>query len=401
MKQFIKEYLSHRQKQKRNPLQSHRDEQKKTLLSVMVCFALIIVLLLLPTGFEEAGASVPEGQERVAVKVLEVDDSNIKDTGLVKSGDQTCVVELLQGTHKGEVYTGVNLLSGSLEQDKIFQAGDKALVLVSSNDGDVNFVSMIDHYRIHYEIWLLLAFFLLLFIFAGLTGIRAILSFIVTILIIWKVLVPFCLKGYNGILIGTIITIVLTILIIALVFGFDKRCLAASVGSIAGTLVTCVMGIFCTQLFHIHGAVMSFSESLLYSGYQNLNLTEIYMAGIFIASSGALMDLSVDITAAVHEILEKRPELSWFKATKSGMQIGKATMGTMTTTLLLAYSGGYIALLMVFMAQGTPIINIVNYKYVAAEIVHTIVGSFGLVLAAPFTAIAAGYFLTYKKKSNL
>lgn len=99
------------------------------------------------------------------------------------------------------------------------------------------------------------------------------------------------------------------------------------------------------------------------------------MASIFIGSSGAMMDLSVDIAAAVNEVVTKRPDLSRFEAMMSGMRVGRAAMGTMTTTLLLAYSGSYIALLMVFMAQGTPMINVFNYKYVASEVIHTIVGS--------------------------
>lgn len=77
--------------------------------------------------------------------------------------------------------------------------------------------------------------------------------------------------------------------------------------------------------------------------------------------------------------------------------MGRAAMGTMTTTLLLAYSGGYISLLMVFMAQGTPVDHILNYKYVAAEVLDTVVGSFGLVTVAPFTALMAGMLLTGKK----
>lgn len=108
------------------------------------------------------------------------------------------------------------------------------------------------------------------------------------------------------------------------------------------------------------------------------------------------MDLSVDITSAIHEVVEKKPEISWIEAAKSGMNVGRAAMGTMTTTLLLAYSGGYITLLMVFMAQGTPIDHILNYKYVAAEILDTVVGSFGLVTVAPFTALTAGILLTRK-----
>mgnify|MGYP000764734135 CR=1 FL=1 len=152
------------------------------------------------------------------------------------------------------------------------------------------------------------------------------------------------------------------------------------------------MGMLFTDLFQIHGAVMAYSESLLYAGYQDLNLTRIFMASIFIGASGAIMDLSVDITSAVYEVVEKRPDLSWWEAARSGMNVGRAAMGTMTTTLLFAYSGGYVALLMVFMAQGTPLSNIFNYKYVAAELIHTVIGSFGLVTVAPFTALCAGLF---------
>lgn len=143
---------------------------------------------------------------------------------------------------------------------------------------------------------------------------------------------------------------------------------------------------------------MAYSESLLYAGYQDLNLTQIFMSGIFIGASGAMMDLAVDITSAVNEVIEKKPDISWREAARSGMNVGRAAMGTMTTTLLLAYSGGYIALLMTFMAQGTPIDNILNYKYVSAEILDTIVGSFGLVTVAPFTALTSGILLTGKKK---
>ena len=139
------------------------------------------------------------------------------------------------------------------------------------------------------------------------------------------------------------------------------------------------------------------SESLLYSGFQHLDLTAIFMSSIFIGASGAMMDLSVDITSAIYEVVEKKPDISWKEAAKSGMNVGRAAMGTMTTTLLLAYSGGYITLLMVFMAQGTPIDHILNYKYVSAEILDTVVGSFGLVTVAPFTALTAGILLTRKK----
>lgn len=367
--------------------------RKRNWLSSVICLVLISVLLLLPTGFENAGAGRLESEERVPARIVSTDDSTIKDTGLIRSGEQNCQVLLLGGSHKGETHRAGNLLNGSLEQDKIFRPGETALALVSLDEETVASVSLIDHYRISGEILLLLAFFALLILFAGWTGLRAMLSFILSVLSIWKVLVPLCLNGANPILVGALMTAILTVLIISLVFGFNKITLAACVGAISGLIVTATLGILSTNAFHIHGAVMSFSESLLYSGFERLNLTQIFMASIFIGASGAMMDLSVDIAAAVNEVVAKRPDLSRFEAMMSGMRVGRAAMGTMTTTLLLAYSGSYIALLMVFMAQGTPMINVFNYKYVASEIIHTLVGSFGLVAAAPLTAAASGLLL--------
>ena len=104
----------------------------------------------------------------------------------------------------------------------------------------------------------------------------------------------------------------------------------------------------------------------------------------------------VDICSAVYEVVQKRPEISAREAIASGFAVGRAACGSTTTTLLLAYSGSYVALMMVFMAQGTPVGMMLNYKYVAAEIVHTVVGSFGLVTVAPLTAITSGLLLTGK-----
>ncbi|MDY4662276.1 YibE/F family protein [Pseudoflavonifractor capillosus] len=372
-----------------------RDPAKRRYYApVALCLLLIVVLMLLPTGYEDAVQY--QEADRCSALVVSVDNSTIIDTGLVRSGEQRCTLELLGGRFKGQTTVGVNMLNGSVEQDKLFSPGDKALVVVSFSEDSITNVTMIDHDRMGAEALLALLFAALLILFAGRTGIRAILSFVLTILMLWKVLVPLYLRGFNPILIGLAITLGLTILIISLVYGFDRRSLSAVSGASLGVLVTCLLGALFTDLFKIHGAVMQSSESLLYAGYQDLNLTRIFMASIFIGASGAVMDLSVDITSAVNEVVEKRPDISWKEAVKSGMNVGRPAMGTMTTTLLLAYSGGYVALLMVFMAQGTPVQHIINYKYVAAEIIHTVVGSFGLVTVAPFTALTSGWLLTRK-----
>ena len=101
------------------------------------------------------------------------------------------------------------------------------------------------------------------------------------------------------------------------------------------------------------------------------------------------MDLAMDIAAGVDEVAWHNPRLSFRELFLSGLRIGRSVVGTMTTTLLLAYSGGYLTLLMVFAAQGTPPVAFLNSTLVSAEMVKTLVGAFGLVLVAAFTALVA------------
>lgn len=373
-----------------------KDVHRRNTIPIVVTLIAIIILLYLPNKFQ---AKIYDNTERVAAKVLSTDESFIVNNGLIKVGDQLCNIEILQGKFKGKTTSGTNRLSGSLEQDKLFKVGDKILVTLDYTGNEIRVATLVDHYRINYEILLIGIFIIVLVSFAGIVGIKSILSFIFTVLAMWKVLIPLFLLGYNPVIVGIVTTLILICVIIGLVYGIDKKSLAAIGGSLAGSLVTCFMALFFVSKFKIHGAVMSFSESLLYSGYESLNLTEIFIASIFIASSGAVMDVAVDITSAVAEVVEKKPNITKLEAVRSGINVGRSIMGTMMTTLLLAYSGGYIGLLMVFMAQGTPIINILNLKYVSSEILHTLIGSFGLVTVAPFTALASGILLGSKKEA--
>ena len=375
-----------------------KDIHRRNTIPIIITLIAIILLILLPNKFPQ---KIYENTERVSARVISTDENFIVNNGLIKVGDQLCEIEILQGKFKGRTITGTNRLSGSLEQDKLFKAGDKVLVTVDYTGDTIRVVTLVDHYRLNYELLLVGIFVVVLVSFAGIVGIKSILSFIFTVLAMWKVLIPLFLLGYNPIIVGMVTTLILICVIIGLVYGLDKRSLAAILGSISGALVTCFMALFFVSKFKIHGAVMSFSESLLYSGYESLNLTKIFIASIFIASSGAVMDVAVDITSAVSEVVEKKPEITKLEAVKSGINVGRSIMGTMMTTLLLAYSGGYIGLLMLFMAQGTPIINILNLKYVSSEILHTLIGSFGLITVAPFTAIASGLLLANREKKTI
>lgn len=271
-----------------------------TLLPGLLLTAL---LLALPTGYE--GAVIYQGTEKVRATVLATNEDTVISTGLIQTGEQVCTLRIEEGLFKGREVQGANLLSGSLSQDKIFARGDSAFVVVSYQGDTVTSVTMIDHYRITWE-WVLALFFaLLLILFAGPGGVRALLSFVITVLAIWKVMIPTCLKGGNPLVMGLLLVALLTVVIIVFVYGYDRRSLVAVLGSMLGTVTACGLGMLFTHLLKIHGAVMSDSETLLYAGYQNLDLTNIFMASIFIGAAGAMMDLAVDITSGVSEVVRK------------------------------------------------------------------------------------------------
>jgi uncharacterized membrane protein len=353
--------------------------------------ALTLVLHFIPTGFEDRQ---PGESLRCRGKVIQVDDSQVRTFGVVTAGIQGLSLRLLDGPYAGRVVDAHNEMLGKMELDKRFAVGDTALVVLSLEGGEIAHAVAQDYYRLGVEGLLFGLFALLLLAFAGWTGAKALLSFVLSGYVIWKLLVPAFLRGHDPILVSLALVTLLVGVIIFLVGGITRRGMAAFLGSLLGIAATCLLALVFAGPFRVNGAVVPFAETLLFSGYAHLDLTRIFLASIFIACSGAVMDLSMDVATSLEEVLAADPGMGFGRALASGLRVGRVVVGTMTTTLLLAYSGGYITMLMVFMAQNIPMQSILNMNIVAAEIMITLVGSFGLVLVAPFTALAGAFLYT-------
>ena len=352
--------------------------------------AVVLAMAAVALCFLDLGpAHAPDLGTKERARVVATDDSAVERLGLLQTGPQKLEVEILSGAHKGERFTAYNQLRAQLELDKVFAPGDVALVaMVKDAKAGVTPLVAQDHYRIGWTVVLFGLFAVLLAAFGGVTGVMALFSFVFSCLAVWKLVIPLCLRGWNpmGVSFGAVT--VLTAVIMFLVAGFTRKGVAAFLGAILGVAASCAMAWIFTGLFRINGAVMPYSQALLYSGYSDLSLSEIFIGAVFLSSSGAVMDLAMDVASGMEEIAARRPDLSARELCASGMRIGRSVVGTMTTTLLLAYSGGYLTLMMAFLAQGTGPLDFINNPYVASEVVKTLVGSFGLVLVAPFTALA-------------
>ncbi len=341
----------------------------------------------------------PEGTKERA-RVLTVDNSQLVQLGLLHTGTQLLTVEVLSGRFAGETFPAANELRAQIELDKLFKPGDIALVgILNHAIPGKTMINAQDHYRLGWSAVLFGLFGVLLLLFGRLTGFKALLSFVFSCMVVWKVLVPLCMDGFPAMWLTIGCVTVLTAVIVFLVAGWTRKFLAAFAGSMLGVLSGCFLAALFTSLFKINGAVMPYSQALLYSGYEYLNLSDIYIGGIILASSGAVMDLGMDVAAGIEELSHHNPDLSSRELIASGLRIGRSVVGTMTTTLLLAYAGGYLTLMMAFAAQGTSPVDFINNPYVASEMVKTLVGSFALVLVAPFTAFAGGLIFGRTKAS--
>jgi uncharacterized membrane protein len=367
-------------------------KSKRDAVFTLVAGILTALMLGLPTGFE--GSAAPS--ERAKVKVVEVNNEKLKVIGPVRQGEQQLEVEIVSGRFKGQIHAASNNLIGKMELDKVFLPGDAAfavLNLTADTPPAVAYVQVIDHYRTGKTLFLAAVFIVATFVIMGWMGLKIVISFVFSAAALIRVLYPMILRGWDPIAGSLVIVTFITALIMFLVGGVTRRALAGFLGAMGGVFFTALLASVFTVWFKIHGAVRPFTETLLFSGFGHLNLARLFIAGIFIAASGAMMDLAMDIAAAMDEIKAQSPSITRRALMRSGFTVARQAAGTMSTTLLLAYSAEYTAMIMVFIAQGVPLENVLTMVWVSSEVVHTLTGCFGLVLVAPLTVFAGGMIL--------
>ncbi|MDR1288596.1 MAG: YibE/F family protein [Treponema sp.] len=373
-------------------------ESRRDVLFIAAAGILTLLMLVLPTGFEGAGQT--QGAEkvfpasRVKVRITEVNNEKLKIIGPVRQGEQQLEAEILSGRFKGQIYSTSNNMMGKMELDKAFVRGDTAFAVLNfSEDGEISYVQIIDHYRTGKTVFLCAVFVLATVIIMGWMGVKIVITFVFSAAALIRVLYPMVLRGWDPILGSLVIVTFITALIMFLVGGLSRRALAGFLGAMGGVFLTALLAFVFTFWFKIHGAVRPFTETLLYTGFGHLNLAHLFIAGIFIAASGAMMDLAMDVAAAMDEIKKQYPAIGRAALMRSGFTVARQAAGTMSTTLLLAYSAEYTAMIMTFIAQGVPLENVINMVWVSSEVVHTLAGCFGLALVAPLTVLFGGIIL--------
>lgn len=367
----------------------------------LTILALILGAIAAYYTFRAGGqARINPDAAEVKARVVTADNSDVRSSGLSHIGHQELTVTVLEGPFKGQTLPATTSLVGQTDLETLFMPGDVIIAAIIFQNGSIDHVRAVDLYRQNTLLLLFGVFVAALLIYAGIIGVKALISFVLTVFIIWEVLIQRILDGHNPLITTTLTLLLISAVIIFLVAGVNRKGISAYIGTISGLFVTLAVTFFFGNRTGLFGMTQPYVNNLIFSGYYNLDIRQIFYSAIILGASGACMDIAIDIAASMAEIKHKKPEITAVELTRSGFTVGRQVIGTMATTLLLAYSGGYLTLLMIFKVKAPSLMRMINLKIVAAEIMRTLVGSIGLVLVAPITAVVGGIIICGLIKKN-
>lgn len=308
-------------------------------------------------------------------------------------GEQLLEVEILTGKHKGETLQTYNYLSAYLNVDA--KAGSRIIVRLDYDDnGEAYIISVPNYDRAPVLIGLMLVFAALLIVIGRKKGVMALLGLAYTLASLWFVLIPMLLRGAEPVLISIIIVALTTVACLIMLTGFSRKTLCAVLGCVSGVAVAGIFAAIAGTISPLNGFNMSEAEELVLRAYDSeLHISGLFVSGILIASLGAVMDVAMSISSACWELRCVNPAMPRKELFRSGMNVGRDAMGTMTNTLILAFSGASVNMLLLFQVYDYPLIQIFNTDAMAMEVIRGIAGSIGIVLTVPLVAALSAWLM--------
>lgn len=372
-------------------------------LIMTVIFYIIIITTILFIAFVILKVSSNNRNNSNTTNAGEIYGKIIKISSKVENNNsQYCNVdiELLSGKYKGKIITVPNLVAGftstsQYNNQEYAKIGDEVIVYLNlDSNGNIKSAYIYEIVRDKYLFKLSLVFIILLILLGGIKGLKSIITLFLTGYTIIKILIPLILYGYNSIIVTSIICIILVIINLLVISGYNRKTLSAIIGTSSGVLVAGAIVIFLNSMIRVNGFTDEEIQSMInITQNNNINLTGIYFASVIMGALGAVMDVSMSIASAIFEIKEARHKITAIELIKSGLNVGKDIMGTMANTLILAYVGGSMYIIIMIMPYINSISTVLNQDIIAAEILKTLAGSIGLMIAIPITILASTFLI--------
>jgi len=331
-----------------------------------------------------------------SVSATSLDQKLLQHTGMV-SRRQIAEIEVTEGPFRGSTFLVPNEITDNPAYNVSIKPGQEVILSLAITGSGKPEVNISDYRREPALFGLLITFLAVFLFFGGRQGVKSLTGLIICVALIWLVLLPASLRGCNPLAVATVVCLASTVATMLASAGFSRKALAGMVGTaggvaIAGAAAQAVIqaapliGLSSEEAQILRSTMMS-RPPVFYSG--------LLAAGMLIGALGVIMDVGISIASSVWEISRADRSLTSRDLYRSGMNVGRDIMGTMTTTLVLAYTGGALPLML--LAAQMPSTKLVNLDLVATEITAALSGSLGLVCTIPLTALVASRLMSRRR----
>ncbi len=373
-----------------------REKWSIAALVVLAAAFLIACLILRPESGSEQGAEYVEYEKAVITEVLS--DSTQQDPASDGAwrGEQTLLAEIRSGQYAGEtmmVYNYVGPVYGVPLKE-----GDGASLSISTYADGNHTATVYEYNRIPALIGVVALFFLVTVLVGRGRGIRSFLGLAVTVVCLFGILFPLLMRGAPTLPTVFLVCAFIAAISFTILGGVHRKTVCAFLGTAAGTAIALVFGLLGQALARVDGLRLSDVQPLLQLRQTGtpLGLRGLLVAGIVVSALGAVMDVAMSISSALEEVHAANPSLKGRDLFRSGMNIGRDMVGTMTNTLILAFLGSSFTLILYLYSLGLSRYQLMTSAYAATEIISGVASSIGMILAIPLTALISSALLGRK-----
>lgn len=311
-----------------------------------------------------------------------------KESNIVR---QEVLVKITSGEYKNKDVIIVNTAYNSSWNKIIVKPSDRVLLWTTWTRGEFVDGYIKDFNRGTYLLYLTIFFFALLAIIGGKKGIKSIATLVLTGVVIIKIFIPLIIRGYSPLVVSVSVSVAITLFTLIIIGGINHKTISAIIGTTGGIALAGTITLIVGNLSKLNGVHTEGVEMLKYHPIGSLlDFEGLLFAGIILGALGATMDVSISVASAMEEIELSNPRIKVNKLIRSGMNVGKDIMGTMSNTLVLAYIGSAAPLLILFYLYEGSFQVFINSNTIATEVIRAMAGSIGLIFTIPITAITRG-----------
>lgn len=386
------------------PRHNFKQWLKDNRMSIIVlAAALVLFIVLRVIAAPEDAAPTTDGdyaeyENAVVTNVLS--DTTFADPTADNAlrGEQLLLAEVKTGRYKGETLQVSNyvgpLYGGSVE------VGDGVTLLISTYSDGSHTATVYEYNRTSMLVIIALAFVLVTVLVGGKVGAKSLVALAITLACLFWLLIPLLIKGAPTLLTVFLVCAYITVVTMVILSGTGRKSVCTMLGTVAGTAIALLFGLLAQKLARISGMRLADVEPLLQLRQTGtpIGLQGLLVGGIVISALGAVMDVAMSIASALTEVHTVAPQMNAKELFRSGMNIGRDMVGTMTNTLILAFLGSGFALVIYLYSLSLSPHQLLSSSYLAIEVVSGISSSIGVILSVPLTALISSVLLTKDKK---